>query len=80
MNAPLRRCPSCGRTFANRNQARTCAPLGERGRHFAAASPHVRATFDRILEVVAGLGPVSVEREPVGVADLRSSSRPPGSP
>ena len=36
-------CPECGRSFASRNQAHTCAALGDLDRHFARASPQVRA-------------------------------------
>ena len=28
-------CPACGRTFANRNQTHSCAPLGSVDAHFA---------------------------------------------
>lgn len=62
------RCPSCGRTFANRNQTHTCAPLGDLSRHFATASPQVRATFDRILEVLSAVGPVTVLAEKTRIA------------
>ena len=65
---PLWRCPSCGRTFANRNQTHTCAELGDLDRHFATTSPLVRATFDRALDVVAGLGPVTVLAEKTRIA------------
>lgn len=65
---PLWRCPSCGRTFANRNQTHTCARLGDTGRHFATTSPQVKATFDRILEVVTELGPVTVLAEKTRIA------------
>jgi len=61
--APLWRCPTCRRTFANRNQTHACAPLADLDRHFAGKAPHVRATFDRILAVVTGLGPVEVLAE-----------------
>jgi hypothetical protein len=61
-------CPRCGRTFANRNQAHTCAPLGDLDRHFARTSPAVRATFDRVLAVVSGLGPVTVLPEKTRIA------------
>jgi hypothetical protein len=50
----------CGRTFANRNQTHTCAPLGDVNRHFARSAPAVRAAFDRAVEVVRALGPVEV--------------------
>lgn len=59
----LWRCPSCGRTFANRNQTHTCAALGELDAHFAGSAPHVRATFDRICAVLTGLGPFEVLAE-----------------
>ena len=49
-------CGACGRTFANRNQVHTCAPLGDLDRHSAEVSPLARATFDRVLEVVRSLG------------------------
>jgi hypothetical protein len=65
---PLWRCPDCGRTFANRNQTHTCAPLGELEPHFARSVPAVRATFDRIVEVVRGLGPVEVLPERTRIA------------
>ena len=42
-------CPECGRSFASRNQAHACAALGDLDRHFAGASPQVRATFDAVL-------------------------------
>ncbi|HEY6278928.1 MAG TPA: DUF5655 domain-containing protein [Streptosporangiaceae bacterium] len=61
-------CPRCGRTFANRNQVHTCAPLGDLDAHFARASPGVRATFDRVLAVVSGLGPVEVLPEKTRIA------------
>ena len=57
---PLWQCPSCGRTFANRNQTHTCRPLGNVDHHFANSDPLVRATFDRLLEVVTDIGPVTV--------------------
>ena len=65
---PLWTCPTCGRTFANRNQTHTCAPLGSLGDHFAGTDPGVRAAFDRILEVVHGLGPVEVLPERTRIA------------
>lgn len=59
-------CPSCGRTFANRNQTHTCAPLGDLDSHFASCEPVVRAIFDRILLVFTG--PVSVLPEKTRIA------------
>jgi hypothetical protein len=61
-------CPRCGRTFANRNQVHTCAPLGDLDAHFAGRSPVVRATFDRVLAVAAGFGPVQVLPEKTRIA------------
>lgn len=64
----LWRCPSCERTFANRNQTHTCAPLRDVGAHFIGSAPPVRASFDRILDVVAELGPVTVLAEKTRIA------------
>jgi hypothetical protein len=66
--APLWTCPACGRTFANRNQTHACAPLGDLDRHFDGTDPAVRATFDRVLAVLAPLGPVSVLPEKTWIA------------
>lgn len=66
--ASLWACPECGRTFANRNQTHTCAPLGDLDRHFARSSPQVRATFDRVLAAVGALGPVEVLPERTRIA------------
>jgi hypothetical protein len=65
---PLWTCPSCHRTFANRNQSHACAALGELDRHFACAAPAVRAAFDRVLEAVTALGPVDVLPEKTRIA------------
>jgi len=65
---PLWACPSCGRTFANTNQAHTCAALGDLDRHFAGGSPVVRATFDAALAAVRAFGPVSVLPERTRIA------------
>jgi Domain of unknown function (DUF5655) len=61
-------CRACGRQFANLNQSHTCAPLGDLDRHFAPVSPQVRATFDRVLAVVRGMGPVEVLPEKTRIA------------
>jgi hypothetical protein len=61
-------CPSCQRTFANRNQTHTCAELGELGRHFAGSSVQVRATFDAAVAAVTRFGPVSVLPERTRIA------------
>jgi hypothetical protein len=51
---PLWTCPACGRTFANRNQTHTCAPLGSVESHFAGCDPAVRAAYDRLVAAVPG--------------------------
>ncbi len=61
-------CPKCGRTFANRNQTHTCAPLGDVDRHFVGKDPRVRAAFDRVLEVVAAIGPAEILPEKTRIA------------
>lgn len=64
----LWRCERCGRTFANRNQTHTCAPLGDLDRHFAGKDPSVRSTFNRIVAAVSTLGPVEVLPEKSRIA------------
>jgi hypothetical protein len=61
-------CVACGRTFASRNQAHTCARLGELSRHFERSSPVVRVTFDRVVEVARTSGPVEVMPEKTRIA------------
>jgi hypothetical protein len=61
-------CRACGRTFASQNQVHTCARLGDVDQHFARSEPVVRATFDRVLAVIAGLGPVQVLAEKTRIA------------
>jgi len=68
MTRPLWRCPSCGRAFANRNQTHTCARLGDTSRLFGGSSPQVVATFDRILEILGEVGPVTVLAEKTRIA------------
>jgi hypothetical protein len=68
VKAPLWVCPQCGRTFANRNQTHTCALLGDLDRHFVATEPWVRASFDRILDIIATFGPVEILPEKTRIA------------
>ena len=68
MTAELWCCPTCGRTFANRNQLHTCAALGELDRHFAGRDVVVRQTFEAVLSVVVALGPVEVLAEKSRIA------------
>ena len=60
---PLWTCSRCGRTFANRSQSHTCAVLGRVDAHFDGKDSAVRAAFDRVLAVLAPLGPVEVLAE-----------------
>jgi len=61
-------CPACGRTFANRNQTHTCAPLGSVDAHFAGCAPAVREIFDAVLAAVRTCGPVDVLAERTRIA------------
>ncbi|TDO49934.1 hypothetical protein EV643_105163 [Kribbella sp. VKM Ac-2527] len=61
-------CARCGRTFANTNQSHTCRPLGNLDDHFAGKDATVRETFDRIVEIVRGLGPVEILPEQTRIA------------
>jgi hypothetical protein len=65
---PLWACPTCGRTFANRNQTHTCAAPTDLDRHFDGRASAVRATFDRVIAVVSALGPVTVLPEQTRIA------------
>lgn len=65
---PLWRCPNCGRTFAAPRQIHTCAALGTLDELFLRCDPHVRLTFDRVLEIVRELGPVEVLPEKTRIA------------
>ena len=68
MQAPLWRCPSCARTFANRNQTHTCKSLGSLDIHFERKPPVIRELFDRFLEALEEFGPVSVLAEKTRIA------------
>jgi Domain of unknown function (DUF5655) len=68
MVADMWTCPECGRSFATRNQTHTCAALGDLDRHFARASPQVRAAFDAVLASVSALGPFRVLPEQTRIA------------
>ena len=68
MSAPLWTCPDCGRTFAQRAQTHTCAPLGELDPHFAGCDAAVRATFEAIVDAVRQVGPVQVLAEKSRIA------------
>ena len=68
MPPPLWRCPDCTRTFANRNQTHTCKPLGSLAAHFVRKPPSIRKLFDRFVEVLEQLGPVSILAEKTRIA------------
>jgi hypothetical protein len=61
-------CSRCGRSFANRNQVHSCAPLADLDQHFARADPDVRAAFDHVLAAVSVFGPVQVLPEKTRIA------------
>jgi hypothetical protein len=60
-------CPQCGRSFANQNQSHFCGRY-ELEAHFAAKSEAARALFDAFLELVQGIGPVTVLPEKSRIA------------
>lgn len=60
---PLWICDRCGRSFSNRNQTHTCAPLGDLDRHFERSDTHVRTTFNTVLAVLDAVGPYEVLAE-----------------
>lgn len=64
---PMWTCPACGRSFANRNQSHACgaSTLQE---HFAGRDPHVVETFDRLVDVASGIGPITVVPEKTRIA------------
>ena len=65
---PMWTCPGCGRAFANRRQSHACAPLVELERHFDRKQAQVRETFERLLDAVTALGPVTVLPEKTRIA------------
>lgn len=65
---PLWKCPRCGRTFANRSQNHSCRSLASLDDHFVDKPEWVRETFDRAVDAVTDLGPVSVLAEQTRIA------------
>lgn len=61
-------CPRCGRAFANRNQAHTCAVLRPLEEHFEGKPDVIRAIFDRLLVLAERNGPVTVLPEKTRIA------------
>ena len=56
---PLWTCPRCGHRFTTRNAWHSCGivPIGSL---FTRCEPHVRALFNRLVEIAEGFGPVTV--------------------
>jgi hypothetical protein len=52
-------CPRCGAPFANRDATHSCVSI-DLDERFAAATPEVRAAFDRLVELARVDGPVAV--------------------
>jgi Domain of unknown function (DUF5655) len=60
-------CPRCGRSFANRNQSHFCDRY-ELESHFLGKSQLARQLFEVFLELVRGIGPVTVVPEKSRIA------------
>ena len=67
-DAALWRCPPCRRVFANRNQTHRCGPLHDLAHHFAGREPIVREIFDRVIEAMKPIGPVTILPEKTRIA------------
>jgi hypothetical protein len=52
-------CAACGAPFANRDASHSCVQVDVE-RHFADASPAIRAAFDRLVELATADGPIPV--------------------
>lgn len=65
--APLWRCPECGRSFANRNQAHSCSDVSLQS-HFTGKSKEVRELYDRLAGLIKKCGPVKVLPEKTRIA------------
>jgi hypothetical protein len=65
--APLWHCPKCSRAFANRNQSHACG-RHDLEPHFAGKPPHIREIYDRFLEALVAIGPVTVLPERTRIA------------
>ena len=64
---PLWTCPTCGRSFANRNQFHFCSQVRLRD-HYEGKDPAVVRTFRRLLAVARKAGPVKVLPEKTRIA------------
>jgi hypothetical protein len=65
--SPLWACPSCGRSFANRNQSHFCG-RHDLESHFAGKSEIARRLFDDFVLLVRGIGAVVVLAEKSRIA------------
>lgn len=52
-------CPECGHRFVTPNMWHSCSSY-TLDHHFSDSAPHVRATFDRFVELIERNGPVTV--------------------
>ncbi len=76
-DAALWRCPKCRRAFANRNQTHTCRRLHDLAHHFAGREPIVREIFDRVIDAINAIGPVTILPEKTRIAfQVRMSFAP----
>ena len=66
-DAPLWRCVSCGRQFANRNQSHACGTY-DLADHFRGKAPAIRGLFDRVVQVIEAIGPVRILPEKTRIA------------
>jgi hypothetical protein len=56
---PLWQCPKCGHEFVTTNLWHSCGRYSLDD-HFVGKAPHLRAVFDRYVDVVRSFGPVTV--------------------
>lgn len=68
MAKPLWSCPTCKRTFANRNQSHFCGTVQALDAHFAKRPAQVRALFDAFAARVEAIGPATVLPEKTRIA------------
>jgi hypothetical protein len=64
---PMWTCPTCGRSFANRNQSHFCSQVSLDA-HFNGREPQVITTFEKLLESARRSGPVTVVPEKTRIA------------
>lgn len=64
---PLWKCPNCGRSFANRNQAHACGKH-DLEHHFRGKPGEIRRLFDAFAAMIETLGPVTILPEKTRIA------------